>query len=129
MKTIKELRQAIENEPARSAWSRGVKVYAAELLDELQEAIDGGYFAAEKLTDRAALKAQLLNGARDWAEYSDGGSALIYDGDIAERLCSPSEYKRSREGERRPNSREEWLDVQARAVTHAAKMIIRLARA
>jgi hypothetical protein len=32
MKTIKELRQAIENEPARSAWSRGVKEYAQELI-------------------------------------------------------------------------------------------------
>ncbi|HZK45919.1 MAG TPA: hypothetical protein VFD34_06795, partial [Clostridia bacterium] len=71
----------------------------------------------------------LLNGADNWNQYSYGGSALIYDGDIAERLCSPSEYKRSREGERRPNSREEWLDVQARALNQAANMIIRLARA
>ena len=128
MKTIKELRQAIENEPARSAWDRGRKVYALELLDDLDEAITGGYFAAENITDRAALKAQMLNGADNWSQYSYGGSALIYDGDIAERLCSPSEYKRSREGERRPNSREEWLDVQARALTQAANLIMRLAR-
>lgn len=71
----------------------------------------------------------MLNGADSWSQYSWGGSALIYDGDIAERLCSPSEYKRSREGERRPNSQEEWLDVQARALFQAANMIIRLARA
>ena len=127
--TINELRQAIENEKPRSAWGRGVKGYAEGLAEELEEAIQGGYFAEDKLTDRAALKEQMLNGADSWSQYSWGGSALIYDGDIAERLCSPSEYKRSREGERRPNSREEWLDVQARALSQAANMILRLARA
>jgi hypothetical protein len=126
--TINELKQAITNEKPRSAWGRGVKEYAEELAEELEEAIQGGYFAEDKLTDRAALKAQLLNGADSWSQYSYGGCALIYDGDIAERLCSPSEYKRSREGERRPNSREEWLDVQARALTQAASMIVRLAK-
>lgn len=128
MKTIQELRAAIEAEPARSAWDRGRKVYALELLGDLDEAIKGGYFAAENITDRAALKEQMLNGAKDWSQYSWGGSALIYDGDIAERLCSPSELKKTKGGERRPNSREEWLDVQARALTQAASMIVRLAK-
>lgn len=43
--------------------------------------------------------------------------------DIAELLCSPSELKRKKYGERRPNSREEWLDVQARALAQAAACI------
>ena len=127
--TINELKQAIANEKPRSAWDKGKKLYALELIDELAEAIEGGYFDPANLADRAALKAQMLNGAGSWSQYSYGGSALIYDGDIAERLCSPSEYKRSREGERRPNSREEWLDVQARALFQAANMIIRLSGA
>ena len=120
MKTIKELRQAIENEPARSAWSRGVKEYALELIEEMKD--DAEFYGSP------ADRKDLLNGASDWNQYSYGGCALIYDGDIAERLCSPSEYKRSREGERRPNSREEWLDVQARALSQAANMIVRLAK-
>lgn len=128
MKTIQELRAAIEAEPARSAWDRGRKLYALELLDDLAEAIEGGYFDPANIEDRAALKAQMLNGADNWSQYSYGGSALIYDGDMAERLCSPSEYKRSREGERRPNAREEWLDVQARALFQAAVKIIRIAK-
>ena len=106
-----------------------MKGYAEELVEELEEAIQGGYFAEDKLTDRAALKEQMLNGAKDWSQYSWGGSAWIYDSDIAERLCSPSELKKTRNGERRPNSREEWLDVQARALSQAANMIMRLARA
>ena len=43
----------------------------------------------------------------------------MYDGDIAAALCTPSELKKTRNGERRPNSREEWLDVQARALHQA----------
>lgn len=122
-----ELKAAINNEPARSAWDKGVKKYAEELADDLEEAILGGYYTEDKLTDRAALKEQLLNGAKNWNEYSWGGSSLIYDCDIAERLCSPSELKKTHDGERRPNSREEWLDVQARALNQAARMIIMLA--
>jgi len=129
MKTIKELRQSIEAEPARSAWDKGRKVYALELIDDLAEAIEGGYFDPANLTDRAALKAQMLNGADSWSQYSYGGSALIYDCDIAERLYSPSELKKVKGGERRPNLLEEWLDVQARALNQAANLIIRLATA
>ena len=126
--TINELKQATANEKPRSAWGRGVKGYAEGLAEELEEAIQGGHFAEDKLTDRAALKDQMLNGAKDWSQYSWGGSAWIYDRDIAERLCSPSELKKTRNGERRPNSREEWLDMQARALSQAANMIMRLAR-
>ena len=65
----------------------------------------------------------LLNGAENWRAYSYGGCALIYDADIAERLCAPSEYAKKRQGERAPNSRETWLDVQARALGQAATLI------
>lgn len=126
--TISKLRIAIETQSTRSAWERGVKEYALELVDELGEAVEGGYFNADNIADCALLREQLLNGAKDWDQYSWGGCSLIYDGNIAERLCSPSEYKRCREGERRPNGREEWLDVQARALRQAANMIVRLAR-
>ena len=128
MQTINELKQAVNAEPARSAWDKGRKMYAVELLDELEEAVTGGHFNPENISDRAALEAQMLNGADSWSQYSYGGRTLIYEGDIAARLCSPSEYKRSHEGERRPNGREEWLDVQARALGQAANIIIRLAR-
>jgi len=127
--TINKLKQAISNEKPRSAWGRGVKEYAKELVKELEEAIQGGYYTEDKLTDRAALREQLLNGAKDWSQYSWGGCALIYDGEIAGRLCTRSELKKTRNGDRRPNSREEWLDVQARALSQAANMIIKLASA
>ena len=95
----------------RSAWDKAVTLYAYELVESLEvEELPG---------DFAEFKALMLNGASDWSQYSWGGSSLIYDCDIAERVCTPSELKKTKGGERRPNSREEWLDVQARALTQA----------
>ena len=114
-----ELLNAIENMKARNAWDRGVKEYAYELVEGLE--------VEEIPEDSQELRSLLLNGADTWKQYSWGGSSLIYDFDIAERLCTPSELKRVKSGERRPNSREEWLDVQARALLQAANRICKLA--
>lgn len=99
---------------ARSAWERGIILYASEILNNIQD-------------DGEVTEKHLLNGACDWKEYSEGGCSLIYDEDICHRLCTPSEIKRKRGGELPPNSHETWLDVQARALYQAADMIIRIA--
>ena len=99
----------------RSAWSRGVKAYAIELVEGLNDDTD--------LANEVMLQKELLNGAQSWLQYSEGGCALCYDVDIAERLCSPSELKKSRGGERQPNSRETWLDLQARALWQAHNVV------
>lgn len=109
----------------RSAWNKGVTLYAVELVEELEERA-----AYEGRNPEAGTECRewMLNGAADWSQYSWGGSSLIYDGDIAERLCTPSELKKTRNGERRPNSREEWLDTQARALYQACNRVARLYR-
>lgn len=107
--------EAIDAIPARSAWARGVKQYAIEAVE---------YIAPER--DDITRMADILNGARDEAAYSEGGSALIWDKDIAERLCSPSELRRKDGGRLHPNEREEWIDVQTRAVHQAFAMIFRI---
>lgn len=126
MKTIEEVRKELKARKDRSAWDKGVTVYALELLDDLEE--NRHFNNADMYIHPLELKAELLNGADNWDAYSWGGSALIYDCDIAERLCTPSELKRTRNGERRPNSREEWLDAQARALHQAARRIQNAAR-
>ena len=85
----------------RSAWARGVHAYAVELVEGLEDGAD--------LCNEWMLQKELLNGADNWRQYSEGGCALIYDADIAERLCSPSELKRCKGGERHPNARENWI--------------------
>lgn len=121
--------QTLEQRKDRSAWSRGVTAYAVDMLQQIAEYYKGGYISAESLENCTACQIAALNGARDWGEYSRGGSALVYDGDIAAALCNPSELKKTRNGERRPNSREEWLDVQARALRQAFRRMYAAIRA
>ena len=116
MSTKKELLKAVSAHKAgRSAWSRGVKAYAVELVDWLEDGAD--------LANEVMLQKALLNGASSWAQYSEGGAALCYDADIAERLCSPSELKRTKWGMLPPNDRETWIDCQARALWQAHKVV------
>jgi hypothetical protein len=110
-----DLLAAIESTKTRSAWERGVKEYAVELVENLN---------ADDIPEcRRDLEKLLLSGAETWDDYSWGGCSLIYNQDIARRLCSPSELRRSRNGERKPNGREQWLDTQARALYHASNLI------
>ncbi len=101
----------------RSAWSRGVHAYAVELVEGLEDGAD--------LSNEVMLRKALLNGAGDWQQYSEGGCALVYDADIAERLCPPSALKRNKWGMLPPNGRENWLDCQARALAQAAALVRR----
>ena len=120
---IAKIAAELENRKDRSAWNKGVTLYAWDLLDEIQERTEYEHKEPETVAD---LKEYALNGAESWSQYSWGGSALIYNGDIADRLCNPSELKKTRNGERRPNSREEWLDTQARALFQAYNRIRRI---
>ena len=118
MPTKSALPSALATIPAgRSAWGRGVHAYAIELVDGLDDSAD--------LSNETLLLKALLNGASDWQQYSEGGCALIYDSGIAERVCSPSELRRVRGGERQPNASETWLDCQARALGQAASLVRR----
>ena len=123
--TLDEVAAELEAQKDRSAWGRGVNAYALELLEELRER---AAYEGRNPEPGKECREWMLNGAQDWNQYSWGGSSLIYDGDIAERLCTPSELKKTRNGERRPNSREEWLDTQARALYQACNRVSRLYR-
>ena len=111
-----ELRKLVAEFPNRSAWKKGVKEYADELLNNLEEK---SQLNGRLPKDEKELKEWLLNGARNWAEYSRGGKALVYDCQIAERLCTPSELKRTYGGMLTPNRTESWLDVQTKALRDA----------
>lgn len=104
----------------KSAWDKGVAIYAAELKEQIEERCR---YEKRQPTDFNELKRWALNGAQSFKEYSYGGCALIYDSDIAERLCTPSELKRKKGGRLQPNRRETWLDVQARALRHGLNSI------
>ena len=121
-------RAIINMTKTRSAWSRGVKTYAMDLLELLGWNINAGVYSWDILNDRARFEDALLGGAVTWKQYSYGayGCALYYDGDIAERLCAPWELRKTDGGRKNPNPSESWLDVQARALYQACDMILRV---
>lgn len=109
----------------RSAWDNAVTQYALDLLEDIQWCAND----AERLPlDGVELEQWALNGASCWEQYSNGGCSLCYDGQIAERVCTPSELKRKHGGAYEPNSRETWLDVQARALYQACNRIRTICR-
>ena len=103
-----------DKENARSYWKRGVVAYALEMVEDCD---------FSTVSDKDSLEKVLLNGARDWFEFSEGGCSLIYNCDIAKRLCTPSELKKKKDGGLRPNKHETWLDVQARALLQASCLV------
>lgn len=110
----------------RSAWDKAVTLYALDLLDDVQEGADN----MERLPlDGAELEQWALNGASCWEQYSNGGCSICYNADIAARVCTPPELKRKHGGTYEPNSRETWLDVQARALYQACNRIRKICRA
>ena len=125
MTIYERMTKELEARKDRSAWSKGVTLYALELVEELEERAE---YEGRNPELGEECREWMLNGAQDWNAYSWGGCSLIYNSDIAERLCCPSELKRNRNGERRPNSREEWLDTQARALYQAANRVSSLYR-
>ena len=115
MEIANRIFEKIEHINPRSAWNRGVMRYALELINSIE--------VGEEITEKS-----LLNGAKDWHQYSEGGCSLIYNINICHRLCTPSEIKKTKDGERRPNKRENWIDVQARALYQAALLIMKIKR-
>lgn len=119
---VNEIRARLEAVKTRSCWDRGVKGFALNLLRsyiDICEYCDNNGRPIPELNEET-----LLNGADDWNAYCYGGGALIYDGDIAKNLCTPSELKRTDNGNKAPNDREGWQDVQARAYFQAYRILI-----
>lgn len=115
---LQRARAKAEQVQARSAWNKGILEYVADLFNEYQEKIE----YHEKTGDANIpefCEVVALNGAQDWAQYSEGGCSLVYNNDICDRLCNESEKKRTRNGLRNPNAHENWIDLQSRALRQA----------
>ena len=95
--------------PKRIYWDRGVNLW----------------YNFPMSTSVKDLEKIALNGAENWKQYSYGGCSLCYDFQIATRLCTPSEFERVERGNKQPNSRENWLDVQSRALYQAWQIVSR----
>lgn len=104
----------IEEHYNRSAFRDGVTAAVVELLEELEERgeiIEG----RDQLEALDALVTALMNGARNFREYSAGGCSLIANEDIAARYLPPSK--------RAPSHWGNLLEVQAAGLYRAALAI------
>ena len=109
----KEIIEKLESlKTPRSAWKKGVLYYA--------------FFIMRKFESETEIESEttLLNGAKDWKQASYSACFYVNDEVIALTLCNNSELRMTRDGKRRPNRDETWLDVQARALFQASKLIL-----
>ena len=108
---VDEIRKALDAyKPQRGIWNEGVKDYAFDLLEILNDEYTEKDFNSENIKE---LKNILLNGASDWLQYSQGGCSLIYDYEIKERLVCPSQR----------NRHFDCIYMQARALNNAWNLI------
>lgn len=121
---IINVRDELEPGLMESDWDYGVHHYAADMLI--------GYADRKGLClwDEVArlghvTEEDLLEGAKDWNQYSHDGNTLIYSRDICMRLNGRPEQERTQDGKMPPNDHEDWFDVQARALQEAAELIIK----
>ncbi len=126
--SVKELQDYVNNLKIKrpSKWSQAVKEDAVWLLGNFIE-----WHGEDSAFSKDNVK-ELLNGADNWEQYSYGGSAYAYDSDIARHYCTESELKKIGlidygngfySNPNPPNSKESWLDVQARALYQASELI------
>ena len=115
---VKDVAASLGERKPRSAWDRGVLLYAYELLHDLATE------AACRMRPVTVDMQTMLNGAETWKEYSYAAFSLIRDPEIARRLCCPSELRRCHFGYRNPRPGINWLDVQAHALEQAACLLI-----
>ena len=134
--TIAELETKIAGNVPKSTWERGVKSYALEMLENVEDTTAPACtLTLGQLINHVGYNSvkigMFANQYNACQEVSWGGNFEIYNGDIAERLASPTEIKKCtrKDGSlRNPNSRESWLDVQTRAIWQAIMLIQRNAR-
>lgn len=121
-KTYSEIHTILIQEKPRSAWARGVNNIAMNIVAEILENADGNdapHFYSVPDFVRHFYGASLR-------EAVDGGCFLVYDYDIAENFCTPSELKRTKNAESNLNNAETWLDVMYRGAYQAIRHIITL---
>lgn len=110
------MRNQINAKRCRSAWDHGVREYALEIIDGIEECAT---YEGELPGNVKECLRYALNGAMDWTQYSEGGCSLVYNRQIAERLCTPSELRKTQYGMKDPNPRETWIECQTRALYQA----------
>lgn len=123
---IQAVANEVEKAKTRSAWSKGVKAYALEMLESFEAWRKWNEENGESVPELD--EATALNGASSWTAWAYGGCGLVYDCAIAERLCTPSELRKKNGGMYPPTGANSWILVEGRAMRQAWRMIAEAVR-
>lgn len=112
-----------KTEQKRGQWNKTMAYYADFLLDRY---IDICKWRADQNEAIPDLSLDVVwDGALGWHQYSCGGSALVYDSDIAKAVFTPAQFAKWEQG--RKVTAEPLLDIQARALV-AGWMVLKSAQ-
>lgn len=110
---LSDMRRYIsDTERKRGQWNKAISYYADFLLDSYIDICKWCADQNEAIPDLSLDT--VLNGALGWHQYSYGGLALVYDGDIAEVVFTAVQFTKWQQG--RKVTAEPLLDIQARAL-------------
>ena len=123
---IEQLEQKRQEHKRISKWRNGLYDIAIDRIDELDNNTQITWYTLLNGALWQEKQANFENISHACNEYAWGGCGLIYDIDIAELLATKSEmYTRTGNFKEQPNNHEQWLDVYARAVYQAFRLIMR----
>ena len=120
MKKYNDIIEVLNGLPVATKRGEAVRDYAVLLCEQAQE--QGEEVAPQ---DPQELRRILLNGAKDWAQFSRGGCALVYNGDIAAALYEGDQLARVM---KYGGDGEQLLAEQAQVLAQAADLIEKLNR-
>lgn len=110
---LSDMRRYIsDTERKRGQWNKAISYYADFLLDSYIDICKWCADQNEAIPDLSLDT--VLNGALGWHQYSYGGLALVYDGDIAKVVFTAVQFTKWQQG--RKVTDEPMLDIQARAL-------------
>lgn len=118
-KSIETMKRKVEEHKVRSQWAKGVKLYALELLTKLEDYKNNG-----AITNYKELEKIMINDCNSWLKYSNSGTTLYYNFDIARRLMTTTEQNRWLYGTEKEI---DFLKLQAQALEQAFNLVYHIA--
>lgn len=100
---IRNILNEMDDTHGRSTWASVVRRYAVDILSRYIDCRGLNIWdEAERIGK--ITEEDLLNGAKDWRQYSRDGHSLIYNKDICHRCCSWENWEQLQDGKLPPNS-------------------------
>lgn len=101
IETLNKINEVIKDEIyninniVSTQWEKAKLLYAEDFIEDLINNFEYNFDYNKNFNkdyEKEITEELLLNGAKDWREYSYGGNSLIYNIDIMNRLINPETF-------------------------------------